>query len=373
MNKRYFYRIWQRFRHSIWYPAILGLIPSFVVSFSASFGQRDTFWGLVANFVATEGLVVLVLIVARPALDAHRVLDKPGFLEIDTPDSKILLGRLKAEIPEDENFGDWDHQFNKVRDSWLDLLRATEKILCADQLSLEQMRNIEGVFRLASGQVRAGAPGEIYTLKRAACYLGKESAKTVTQVLVINRIKPALWFTPSMSIYTLDIYRHVIAHPNKPKVIRISIVDNDEFEHIQSPTWRISNDIDPLKAFIAINQMSNVELRIISENAFSKLIENFLETHRERIRKMCSLDDDSEKDFIRDVAFIMYCDGESPLKAFRGRPYHLTKCNEENEDGTISFFGIDGLEERKLHYDLFQVLLGQSHSVPLIGLAQEEW
>jgi len=363
-------RIWIQIRRSIWYPALAALLPNFIISLAWSYGATGGITGFVASFIAIEGLVTLILLVARPAMQAEQLFERTGFIEVDTPDSKVLVGKIRAELPPSEFAESWTLAFPKLRDAWSALLQESEKALRADMVSPENLRALTDTLASASAQIRAGRPFDIYTLKKAASYLGHPEARKVTRVLVINRIRPVLWFTPEMAIYFLDLFRLTKDHPLKPLFVRISIVEEEEWRRANDPRWRLSYDVDPLKAFVALNQMAGVKLKALTHAKFTNTVERFITTHEARIREIGGTDVEELKEFIRDVAFIMYCEGEQPIKVFRGRPYPPRAPQVQHAESVVMWPEIENTIERRLYYDLFTVLDEVASDLPLVNLAQ---
>lgn len=366
-------KLWSQFQHSIWYGALLGLIPSFIVSFAWTNHREDSISALLINFLATEGLIVLILILIKPVTDIKNLITHTDFMEIDSPDAKYWVGRIKASIPQTKIFGAWHDHYPKIRAAWKDLLHQSEKRLSSSDLSLEHLVSLEDTYHLAAAQINAGSPLDIVSVKKAACFLDGKSSEKISKILVINRIKPALWFTPEMCIYHIDIYRHIQRHPLKPAVIRITIITDEEYHRLMNPYWSMSTDLDLLKAFLVMNQMTGVDLRVITEHQFTKAIEEFLADNSQRLSEISQGRIEEMQDYIRNVAFIMYCEDTHPVMAFRGRPYKPLSSNEndtDQEEGVIKFFDINGDRERQLHYDLFYEIERKSKPVPAINLAE---
>jgi hypothetical protein len=205
----------------------------------------------------------------------------------------------------------------------------------------------------------------IDTMKQAACYLGHPEAQNVTRVLVVNRIPPVLWFMPEMVIYFLDLFRHIKDHPVE-EFIRISVFDDEEeWRRAHDPLWRMLNDIDPLKAFIAINQMAGITLKGLTLGKFSEAVERFIATNEARIQAIGGTDTNKLKNFIKNAAFIMYCEDEKPIKVFCGRRYP--------PEQVIKFPPIDNTAEQELYYELFTKLDEVASPLPLVNLAKAPW
>jgi uncharacterized membrane protein (Fun14 family) len=373
MRKTKLRRIWLQIRRSAWYPAIAALLPNFIISLAWSYGASGGITGFVASFAAVEGLVILILVVARPALQAEQLFERAGFIEVDTPEAKVLVGKIRAELPPAEFAESWTQAFPKLRDVWVGLLQESEKALRADAVTSENLRAMIDTFASASAQIRSGRPFDIYTLKKAACYLGRPEAQKVTRVLVINRIQPVLWFVPEMVIYFLDLFRHVKDHPVKVEFIRISIFEDEEWRRANDPRWRISYDVDPLKAFIAINQMAGISLKGLTLGKFSEAVERFIAANEARIQAIGETEIDELKEFIRDVAFIMYCEDEKPIKVFRGRQYPPRAPQNRHTEPVIMWPEIENTAEQELYYELFTALDGVASPLPPVNLAQVAW
>jgi hypothetical protein len=364
------HRIWIQIRRSIWYSAIVALLPNFIISLAWSYGPSGGITGFLASFVAIEGLVILILAVARPALQAEQLFEQVGFIKVDTPDAKVLVGKIRAELPPAEFAESWNQAFPKLRDAWSRLLQESEKALRADAVTPENLCAMVETLASASAQIRAGRPFDIYTLKKAASYLGHTEARKVTRILVVNRIRPVLWFTPEMAIYFLDLFRLTKDHPLRPQFIRISILEEEEWRRVNDLRWRLSYDVDPLKAFVAMNQMADVNLKGLTRDKFANMVERFIAANEARIREIGGTDIEELKEFIRDVAFILYCAGEQPIKVFRGRPYPPSLPQVQRAEPVLMWPEIENTTERRLYYDLFVALKEVASDLPLINLAQ---
>ena len=366
MQKTWLRRTWLRMRHSAWYPAIVAVLPNFIISLFWSYGATGGTMGFIANFVTIEGLVILILAIARPALQAKKLLEQEGFIEVTTPEAKILVGRIKAESPPSEFEEDWNEAFPKLKDAWAELLQESERALRVDAVTPRNLRMMIDTLASASVRIRLGRPlFDIDTIKQAACYLGHPAAQNVTRVLITNRIQPVLWFVPEMAIYFLDLFRHVKDHPVKVEFIRISIFEDEEWQRVHDPQWRILTDVDPLKAFVAINQMAGINLKGLTLGKFSETVERFMDANEARIQAIGGTYTNELKDFIRKAAFIVYCEEEKPIKVFRGRPYPPEQL--------IKFPPIDNTGEQGLYFDLFTKLDEMASPLPLVNLAQAPW
>ena len=249
----------------------------------------------------------------------------------------------------------------------IERFRRLKRIEGASLRTLDAIQSLAQQVEQLFERVGLGRPVfHIDTIKQAACYLGHPRAQNVTRILVVNRIRPVLWFVPEMVIYFLDLFRHVKDHPVKVEFIRISIFDDEEeWWRAHDPRWRISNDVDPLKAFIAINQMAGIRLKGLTLGKFSEVVERFIATNEARIQAIGGTDTNKLKEFIKDAAFIIYCEGEKPIKVFRGRPYPPEQL--------IKFPPIDNTAEQELYYELFIKLDEAASPLPVVNLAQAPW
>lgn len=374
MSGRKFKLFWYRIRQSVWFTAVWGLIPSFLISLAAAFKQQDSLLGdFFVNFIFTEGLVVFISLISKPILEIKQIFGKPGFLDIDNVESKILISRLKIDIPKNDHVKNFVYHYGKIRESWIKLFNITEAELNSQSINIEAMKNVERILNRAGQQIQSGPSEDIETLKQAACYLSIDEAKMINQINIINRIRPLEWFSPSMTLYLMELYRHSINHPRKPKTTRISIVDEEEYSLITNRSWQINHCLDFIKGFVALNQISGVELKIIIDSEFTVLIENFISKNLQRIKTIFPKFSSNDEKFLLDFAFIMYCEGENPRKTFRGRPYPSAQCREDKPIATTSFFEIDSPEEERLYFDLFQEINAEAYEIPTLNISHEKW
>lgn len=368
--KLFLYRI----RQSFWYTAVIGLIPSFLVGLAAEFKQQDSLLrNFFVNFILTEGIIVFISYISKPIFEIRQIFGKPGFLDLDTVESKILISRLKIDIPKNDHIKNFVYHYGKIRDSWIQLFKITEAELNSQSIDIESMKNVEHIFNRAGKQIQSGPTEDIGTLKQASCYLSIEEARSINQINIINRIRPLEWFSPSMTLYLMELYRHSINHPQKPKTTRISIVDEEEYSLITNRSWQINHCLDFIKGFVALNQISGVKLKIMIDSEFNALTEKFISKNLQRIKTINPKYSSNDEKFLLDIAFIMYCEDENPKKTFRGRPYTSTPCREEKPIATTSFFEIKSPEERRLYFDLFQSINAEAYEVPTLNISDEKW
>ncbi len=366
-------RIWLLIRRSPWSPAIAAIVPNIAISFAWNYGDRGSLTGFFASFVAIELLIVLVLTMSRPLLQVRHLFEQEGFIEVDTPKAKILVSRIRAETPPTELAEECAHAFPKLRDAWVGLQQEVENALGVNALTPESLCTVTDTLVSASSQVRIGRGFDILSMKAAACYLGHKEAQRVTRVLVVNRITPSLWFTPEMIIYFFELFRQARDHPGGPQFTRIALLEEDEWRRVREREWVVSPQVDHLKAFVALNQMASVTLKGIRRRDFSDAMERFIVANKTRIGNVDGVATEDLKEFIRDAAFLMYCDDDQPVKVFRGRPYLRRSAPGQSAQHIVVFPEIANVAECSLYYGLFAALDKRATLLPEVNLARTSW